>query len=120
MDAKIVCFFIIITVLTDLLKRKIMEELVFWLSFLYQDRVLMMMVLTVAMVVITFAVTIYYSAVKVCFHQLVYVYSRCSRMNADVLFAQSLNGSGSKSAAYHFFHSVFCQELCHYAMSVSG
>lgn len=58
MDAKIVYFFIIITVLADLLKRKIMEELVFLLSFLYQDRVLMMMVLTVAMVVITFAVTI--------------------------------------------------------------
>lgn len=109
MDAKIVCFFIIITVLTDLLKRKIMEELVFGLSFLYQDRVLMMMVLTVAMIVITFAVTIYYSAIKVCFHQLVYVYSRCSRMNADVLFAQSLNGSGSKSAAYHFFHSVYAK-----------
>lgn len=120
MDAKIVCFFIIITVLTDLLKREIMEELVFGLSFLYQDRVLMMMVITVAMIVITFAVTIYYSAVKVCFHQLVYVDSRCSRMNADVLFAQSLNGSGSKSAAYHFFHSVFCQKLSHYAMSVSG
>lgn len=29
MDAKIVCFFIIITVFADLLKRKIMEELVF-------------------------------------------------------------------------------------------
>lgn len=58
------CFFVIITVLADLLKREIMEELVFWLSFLYQDRVLMMMVLTVAMIVITFAVTIYYRDIQ--------------------------------------------------------
>lgn len=33
MDVKIVCFFIIVTVLADLLKRKIMEELVFGYPF---------------------------------------------------------------------------------------